>query len=81
MELNVARPSHEVVTGRLLIPIAHVTLNKLCELNQILLYKVAAHTGTEGNEKVDELEKAGASYPPVGPEPFLCIRAGAKLEM
>ena len=50
-----------------------VTLNKLCEFNQVNLYKVAAHTGIEGNEKADELAKLGASSPPVGPEPFLCI--------
>ena len=48
-------------------------LNKLGTLNKILIYKVAAHTGIEGNEKADELAKIGAMSPPTAPEPFLCI--------
>lgn len=49
------------------------TLNKLCTNNQVILHKVAAHTGISGNEKADKLAKAGADRPPIGPEPFIYI--------
>ena len=48
-----------------------VTLNKFSKLNQVTLYKVAAHSSIGGNDKADALAKAEASSPPVGPETFL----------
>ena len=48
-------------------------LNKLGTRNKVLILKVAAHTGIEGNEKADELAKIGAMSPPIAPEPFICI--------
>ena len=49
------------------------TLTNLSQFNQVLLYKVPAHTGIAGNERADELAKIGASKRPIGPEPFICI--------
>ena len=59
-------------TSKLTIDTARI-LNELSKQNQIFLYKVAAHTGIAGNERADKLAKLGASHPPIGPEPFLCI--------
>ena len=44
-------------------------LNSLGEKNRVILRWVPGHAGIEGNEKADELAKAGAKGTLYGPEP------------
>ena len=45
------------------------TLNEICLNNTVVLFKVPAHTGIQGNEKADYLAKKGAMTRPTAPEP------------
>ena len=56
-------------------------LNILGRNNDVHLFWIPAHQGIYGNEKADACAKIAASYPPIGPEPFLPLSSTTTREL
>jgi hypothetical protein len=61
------------VTTSRLVENCREKLNELGARNRVILRWVPGHAGIEGNEKADELARAGAKGTHCGPEPFCGI--------